>query len=65
MKENGIVRLVLESDYPYIQCRETQIPNPYIVRFVAEQISKLLNISVKKVFEITFSNTSKIYAKRD
>ncbi|CAC5398294.1 tatD [Mytilus coruscus] len=65
IKENGIDRLVLESDAPYIQYKENQIQNPYIVNFVAEEISKLLNISVEQVFEITFSNTQKIYGKRD
>ncbi|CAC5416492.1 tatD [Mytilus coruscus] len=59
IKENGIDRLVLESDAPYIQNKENQIPNPYIVNFVAEEISKLLNIPVEQVFEITFSNTQK------
>ncbi|CAG2185742.1 tatD [Mytilus edulis] len=62
IKENGIDRLVLESDAPYIKYKENQIPNPYIVNFVAEEISKLLNIPVEQVFETTFSKT-KIYGK--
>jgi len=65
IKKNRINRLVLETDSPYINYKENQIPNPYVINFIAEEISKLLNIPIEQIFSATYSNTQKVYGKRD
>lgn len=65
IKKNGINRLVLKTESPYINYKENKIPNPYVINFIAEKISKLLNIPIEQIFSATFSNTQKVYGKRD
>lgn len=55
----------METDSPYMNYKENQIPNPYVINFIAEEISKLLNIPIEQIFSATFSNTQKVYGKRD
>jgi Tat protein secretion system quality control protein TatD with DNase activity len=65
IKKNGINRLVLKTESPYINYKENKIPNPYVINFIAEKISKLLNIPIEQIFSATFSNTQKVYGKRN
>jgi Tat protein secretion system quality control protein TatD with DNase activity len=54
IKTNGIDRIVLESDSPFIPCRPNQLPNPYVINFVGAEISELIQIPIEKIFAVTF-----------
>ena len=56
----GVTNLVLESDAPYIPFKSTP-GNPYLVHFVAEEISKICCIPVESVFKTTTENCKRIY----
>ena len=64
IKTNGIDKIVLESDSPFITCRPNQLSNPYVINFVGTEISELIQIPIEKVFAVTFDNALKIYGKQ-
>jgi TatD DNase family protein len=64
IKTNGIDKMVLESDSPFIPCRPNQLPNPYVINFVGAEISELIQIPIEKIFAVTFDNALKIYGKQ-
>jgi len=49
IKTNGIDKIVLESDSFFIPCRPNQLPNPYVINFVAAEISEMIQIPIANV----------------
>lgn len=64
IKTNGIDKIVLEYDSPFIPFIPNQLPNPYVINFVGAEISELIQIPIEKIFAMTFDNTLKIYGKQ-
>jgi Tat protein secretion system quality control protein TatD with DNase activity len=49
IKTNGIDKIVLESDSPFIPCRPNQLPNSYVINLVAAEISEMIQIPIANV----------------
>jgi Tat protein secretion system quality control protein TatD with DNase activity len=49
IKTNGIDKMVLESDSPFIPCRPNQLLNPYVINLVAAEISEMIQIPIANV----------------
>lgn len=65
-KELPLEKILIETDCPFL----TPIPNrgkrnePKYVRFVAEELAKIKNVSVEEVGEVTSENAKKLFGIR-
>ena len=59
---NGLNHLVLESDSPFIRYRGNST-TPYVINWVAEDISRILSVSFEEVVTATSANAATIYKK--
>lgn len=62
VRRNGLNHLVLESDSPFIRYRGNST-TPYVINYVAEEISRILSVLFEEVVTVTSANATNIYKK--
>ncbi len=62
IKETPLEKILIETDCPYLTPPpETSRNEPIYVKYVAEKIAKIKNISYEEVSKITFENAKKLF----
>jgi len=64
IRETPLDRILIETDCPYLSPPpfQNQRNNPLYVKYVAEEIARIKNISFEKVAEITFQNAKELFS---
>ena len=64
IRETPLDRILIETDCPYLSPPpfQNQRNDPLYVKYVAEEIARIKNISFEKVAEITFQNAKELFS---
>jgi len=63
IEKTPLDKILIETDCPYLSPPpfQSQRNNPLYVKYVAEEVSRIKNISFEKVAEITFQNAKELF----